>query len=312
MTKWMKKIGWVFSFWLLQNTVTWAQQLTQYTNFVFNYQLVNPAAIGYTTCTEFKSTYRQQWAGIEGAPKTTSALVHARLRANRNAFQGIGAVVETDQAGAFGGTGFTLNYSYHTRFTKGYNLAAGIGLGFMQYRIDFTKLNFQDPLGETAITNTVNDYIIPNINMGFWLYRADRFYGLAIKSVTNGKVEGTQATKYNRHYTLTYGKYIKVSKDLAFKPSFMFRWVKSTRPAIDAQLLLSYKKAFSIGLAARNGHGFSALIKMELLDQITIGYAYDVTLNKLRYGSYSTHEICLGIRTCAVLGKEKALCAAYD
>jgi hypothetical protein len=49
-----------------------------------------------------------------------------------------------------------------------------------------------------------------------------------------------------------------------------------------------------------------------LLDQITIGYAYDVTLNKLRYGSYSTHEICLGIRTCAVLGKEKALCAAYD
>jgi type IX secretion system PorP/SprF family membrane protein len=289
-----------------------SQQLGQYTNFVFNYQMVNPAATGYTTCTEFKTTYRQQWAGITGAPRTTSAMIHARLRANKNAFQGIGAIVETDQAGAFGGTGLTLNYAYHTRFSKGYNLAAGIGLGFMQYRIDYTKLNFQDPLNETAVTNTVNDYIIPNINMGFWLYRGDRFYGLSIKSVTNSKVDGTAATRYNRHYAITYGKYIKINKEFAFKPSFMFRWVKSTRPALDAQVLLSYRKAFAIGFAARNGHGLSAMVKLELLNQISIWYAYDVTLNKLRYGSYSTHEISIGLRTCSVLGKDKALCAAYD
>jgi type IX secretion system PorP/SprF family membrane protein len=289
-----------------------SQQTTQFTNFVFNYQMINPAATGYTTCTEFKSTHRSQWAGIEGAPTNTSAMIHARMRPHKNSFQGLGAHIETDAAGAFGVTSFTMNYAYHTRFTKGYNLAAGIGVGFTQYRIDFTKLNFRNPLEENAIGNSVSDYVLPNINMGFWLYRGDRFYGLAIRSAGNSKIDGTTATRLQRHYALTYGKYIKINKEIAFKPSFMFRWVKSTRPAIDAQLLLSYKKAFSFGIAARNGHGFSALVKLELLNQITIWYAYDVTLNKLRYGSYSTHEISIGLRTCSVLGKENGLCAAYD
>lgn len=290
----------------------WSQQTTQFTNFVFNYQMINPAATGYTTCTEFKSTHRRQWASIEGAPTNTSAMIHARMRPNKNSFQGLGGQIENDAAGAFGSTSFTMNYAYHTRFTKGYNLAAGIGVGVTQYRIDFTKLNFRNPLEETAISNSVSDYVLPNINMGFWLYRGDRFYGLAIRSVGNSKIDGTAATRLQRHYALTYGKYIKINKEIAFKPSFMFRWIKSTRPAIDAQLLLSYKKALSFGIAARNGHGFSALVKLELLNQVTIWYAYDVTLNKLRYGSYSTHEISIGLRTCAVLGKENGLCAAYD
>jgi type IX secretion system PorP/SprF family membrane protein len=289
-----------------------AQQISQPTNFVFNYQIVNPASTGYTNCTEFKTCHRRQWAGFKGAPINSTAMIHARMRPNKNTFQGIGAFVESDQAGAFGMTALTMNYAFHTRISKGYNLAAGIGVGFSQYRIDFTKLNFKDSENEQAITNSVADYVIPNINMGFWLYRGDRFYGLSIRSLRGSKIDGTQDSRYNRHYAITYGKYIKLNKVYSFRPSFMFRWVKSTRPALDAQLLMSYKKRFAIGLGVRNGSGFSAMVKIDLLDQITVWYAYDLSVNKMRYAAYSTHEISLGIRTCAVLGKDNGLCAAYD
>jgi type IX secretion system PorP/SprF family membrane protein len=288
-----------------------AQQMGQFTNYIFNYQSINPAATGYTQCTEFKSSHRRQWFGIKGAPVTTNAMIHARMRPSKNNFQGIGAQIESDQVGAFGLTGLTVNYAYHTKLTKGYNLSAGVGVGFMQFRLDHTKLSFLNP-AETAITNSVSDLILPNINMGFWLYRGDRFIGLSIRSITSPKIEGTMDSRLNRSYNITGGKYIKVNKAIAFKPSFMFKWVKSSRPALDAQLMLSYKKAFSFGIAARNGHGFSALLRVEMLNQITVWYAYDLTMNKLKYGSMSTHELCIGIKTCEVLGKSEELCAAYD
>jgi type IX secretion system PorP/SprF family membrane protein len=290
----------------------WGQQLTQYTNFIFNYQLVNPAATGYTTCTEIKSNYRQQWSGIDGAPKTTNVFIHGRLRAMRNAFQGLGANIESDAYGAFGATSLMVNYAYHTRVSKGYNLAGGIALGLTQIRIDYSKINFADPYNETVINGVVSDYIFPNINAGVWLYRGDRFYGLSIKSLTNSPIDGLQTGRYNRHYSIVYGKYIKISKELAFKPSFMFRWVKGTRPAIDAQALLTYRKRYSLGFAARNGHGVSGIVKFDLYRQLSVSYAYDLTLNRLKYGSYHTHEISLALKTCAILGKEKELCAAYE
>jgi type IX secretion system PorP/SprF family membrane protein len=310
----MKKIftySWVV-FLTLIAVAAEAQQQTQYTNFVFNYKFINPAATGYTTCTEFKSNYRQQWYGIDGAPRTTAAMVHARLRASKNAFQGLGAIVESDQNGAFGSTSFMVNYAYHTRVSKGYNLAAGIGVGFHQIRADYTKINFLDPIAETVMQGTVSDYIFPNINMGFWLYRGDRFYGLSMRTLPGRTINGLADSKYQTHFNITYGKYIKISKDLAFKPSFMFRWVRSTRPAIDAQAMLTYKKKFSLGFAARNGHGVSGIVKFDVLSQISVSYAYDLTLNKLRYGSYQTHELSISLKTCAVLGKEKHLCAAYE
>lgn len=307
----MKKYSLIVGCWIM-SLGAFAQQQTQYTNFIFNYQFINPAATGYTTCTEFKSNFRQQWYGIDGAPRTTGALVHARLRANKNAFQGLGAIVESDQNGAFGSTSFMVNYAYHTRVSKGYNLAAGIGLGFHQIRVDYTKINFADPISETVMQGTVSDYIFPNINMGFWLYRGDRFYGLSIRTLPGRAIEGLTDSKYQTHYNITYGKYIKISKDIAFKPSFMFRWVRSTRPAIDAQALMTYKKRFSLGFAARNGHGVSGIVKFDILNQISISYAYDLTLNKLRYGSYHTHELSLNLKTCAVIGRDKQLCAAYE
>ena len=43
-----------------------------------------------------------------------------------------------------------------------------------------------------------------------------------------------------------------------------------------------------------------------------IGYAYDVTMNKIRYTAGSTHEIVIGLRACKEGSKMYVPCAAYD
>jgi hypothetical protein len=67
-----------------------------------------------------------------------------------------------------------------------------------------------------------------------------------------------------------------------------------------------------VGVGARSGHGFAVLIKLSAMRYVTIGYAYDVTMNKIRYTAGSTHEIVIGLRACKEGSKMYVPCAAYD
>jgi hypothetical protein len=100
--------------------------------------------------------------------------------------------------------------------------------------------------------------------------------------------------------------------ELTFKPAFLINYVGKSRASIDAQALLSYKDIVDVGLAARSGHGFSALVKIAAIQYLTVGYAYDVTLNKIRYVAGSTHEIVIGLRACKEGNKLHVPCSAYD
>ncbi|HEY0176010.1 MAG TPA: type IX secretion system membrane protein PorP/SprF, partial [Pedobacter sp.] len=76
------------------NAVT-AQQLPQYTQYVFNSFLVNPAVAGIENYTDVKLGYRKQWDGINGAPETGFFSVNMPLGknylyGNANSFSGSG------------------------------------------------------------------------------------------------------------------------------------------------------------------------------------------------------------------------------
>jgi type IX secretion system PorP/SprF family membrane protein len=51
--------------------VVTAQQKPQYTQYIFNYLLINPAVTGIENYTDLKAGYRSQWTGLQGAPVTS-------------------------------------------------------------------------------------------------------------------------------------------------------------------------------------------------------------------------------------------------
>jgi type IX secretion system PorP/SprF family membrane protein len=70
----IKRISSVFTIWLLAlcfNTV-YAQQNSQYTQYMYNTVIINPAYAGNRGVLSINSFYRTQWIGIERAPKTIS------------------------------------------------------------------------------------------------------------------------------------------------------------------------------------------------------------------------------------------------
>lgn len=290
-----------------------AQQLPQFTYFTYNYMQYNPAVVGTARCLDLKMGLRRQWKGFEGAPTTGFANIHGKIgKKSEFHFHGLGAIIENDDAGPFNYTSVQVNYAYHTKLASKYFLAAGIGLGFSQYGVDYGDMKFENQFSETAITGIVNDFIFPMFNAGIWLYRSDRFYGLSVRSLNNQSIDGFTDTQIRRHYTFANGYATRITQELTFKPAYLINYVGKSKPSLDGQLMLSFKDMVDVGIGARSGHGFSALLKLSAIRYVTIGYAYDVTMNKIRYIAGSTHEIVVGIRACKEPNKMYVPCAAYD
>ena len=57
-----------------------AQQIEQYTQYVFNHFSVNPAVAGSKDCIDVRLGFRKQWVGFPGAPTTGWATVQGTIR----------------------------------------------------------------------------------------------------------------------------------------------------------------------------------------------------------------------------------------
>lgn len=289
-----------------------SQQLPHFTYFTYNYLQYNPAVTGATPCLELKFGYRKQWRGLTDGPTTGFANVHGKFRRKKTSFMGLGGMVESDKAGPFVYTSATLMYAYHQKLAKNYHLSMGLGVGFSQYRIDYTSMTLEFQEDDPAVFGNVNSFVFPGINAGLWLYREDRFYGFSIRNVANRKVKGTLDTRLQPHYTFAYGYATRISDEFLFKPAFLLNYVGRSKPSLDAQFVMDYKQRVNFGLAARTGHGISALVKLAAFKYVTIAYAYDLTANKMRYDGANSHEIVIGIRACAERDRYDVPCAAYD
>ena len=57
-----------------------SQQDPQYTNYMYNTTVINPAYAGTREAISILGLYRAQWVGLEGAPVTSSVSIHSPLK----------------------------------------------------------------------------------------------------------------------------------------------------------------------------------------------------------------------------------------
>lgn len=298
----------------LANTLQ-AQQVPQYSHHILNYFAINPAFAGSKKCLDLTMGYRQQWTGFDAAPKTAFANMHGKIAENKFNFHSLGGRVDSDDTGPLSNTSLNIAYAYHMKVNHKSNLSAGLAAGFLQWRIDGGAVilpetgYFDDPV----LTTTDPQFIYPTIDFGLWWYRNDRFIGLGIRNLVEHKVDGIgNDTRLNRHYVITGANVIEMGDNFYFKPSVNFRYVANSKPSIDFIGQIDYNDRISLGIGARNGFGLIGLVKIDAFDYVTIAYAYDMTLSKMRFDGRHTHEIVLGIHACSRRDKEGIPCSAYD
>lgn len=292
-----------------------AQQLPLRSNWQFNYFQENPAFAGFTDCLELKAGFRQQWAGFDGAPQTAFANVQGELgRTAGGGVHGFGGRVTDDSAGPYGFTQLDLAYAYHMKMAQGWRLAAGAAVGFMQYRLSLGEIVLPDfqAGNDPAITSNANQLLAPTMDFGVWAYNKYTFWGLSIQNLIEPSVDQWGLdTRFQRHVSLTGGSMIRLDGPWSFHPAGSIRFAPGAPVAVDVQAMFDYDESVRFGLGYRNETALAALMTLNLMENLTIGYAYDWNVGPLSQASANTHEITIGVLACPVRSGHVP-CAAFQ
>ena len=99
-----------------------AQQDPQYTQYMYNMNVINPAYAGSKENLSFGLLYRSQWAGLEGAPKTGTFFGHSPVGKN----VGLGVSLISNKIGPVNETNAYADFSYTLPMGGEHKLALGL------------------------------------------------------------------------------------------------------------------------------------------------------------------------------------------
>ena len=295
-----------------------AQQVPQYSQYMFNHFAINPALAGSKDCIDVRLGYRKQWVGFDGAPTTAWTSVHGVFKNKQKPYQknkhGFGAFIETDDTGPLGFTMFNVAYAYHLQLNQKYMASFGLFLGVQQHKLDAGKVtltNFNDP----AIGNGGSVFVVPEVWPGVLFYNDNTFFGFSVRQALGNKIDGLGIeSRLTRHVLLNGGHRFRTRSKVAFIPSTLVKISGAAPLAMDINLMMEYKRFFAIGASYRNTDAIVAMFRVSFLKFFTLGYSYDMTTSKIRLGSSNTHEIILGINACPQEDPRKKIvrCPAFE
>ena len=109
---------------------SFAQQLPQFTQYMYNTIAINPAYAGSRETLSIVGLHRSQWAGFPGAPTTQTLSIHSPLR---NEKIGLGFSFINDELGFENYVYMYGDFSYTIQLNDVSKLAFGVSGGFTSF-----------------------------------------------------------------------------------------------------------------------------------------------------------------------------------
>jgi type IX secretion system PorP/SprF family membrane protein len=279
-----------------------AQQDHQYTQFMYNKLLINPAHAGARGVPSITAIYRNQWAGFEGAPKSALVSLSSPFLSPR---VGLGVVLSHQRAGLQRDFFGSVAYSYEMVSEEDITLRVGVQGSIRSLALDFSEAQTGGPGGPSAdpslLDQRLND-VYGNVGAGIYATIAKRAYvGFSVPRIYSNTVgintnpQFTTAREY-RHFYGMAGAVLPISKDIQIMPSVLCKYVENAPFDADINLNLGIREKVTVGLSGRLG-GDSGLESLDLLafwqvnDQLGVGAAYDFTLSRIRNYTAGSFEI---------------------
>lgn len=293
----MKRILLFVTFFLLAKNAM-AQQDPEYTHYMYNMNVVNPAyATGTESVLNLGTLYRTQWVGAVGAPKTLTFFGHMPL--NKKIELGLSMISDDIGDGAKKENNFYADIAYVIELKNRHRLSFGIKAGFTSLQTNFNGFRFEsgDPSTDLAFAENINLFK-PNIGAGIFYFTDDYYVGLSAPNLLSSKhiEERNGINAYGSediHSFLTAGYVFKISPDFKLKPAFMTKIVVGSPLTFDVSANVLYRDKFELGASYRFDDSVSGLMSVSVTDNLKIGYAYDYTLSNLGQFNSGTHEIFL-------------------
>jgi type IX secretion system PorP/SprF family membrane protein len=290
------------------------QQLPLYSQYTFNAFLLNPAVAGAEGYNAINLTTREQWLGVEGAPRTYALSFQTRImkrsfieksasvkkrhvRPLRSGRVGLGIYMYNDHAGQIDQTGAQFTYAYHIN-TGQSQLSIGVTFSLLQYMINSGNLKLADQT-DNHINNDRLLVYVPDANLGIYYSDQNKFIGFSILQLSNASLDisnyNSEKFKIDRNFYLTGGYKYELDEHNMVEPSLYVKSSEQLRLQLDATLKYIFNHKFWIGLGYRTGTTLIGSAGVNI-NRFYAGYAYDYSPNGLLNHSYGSHELMIALK----------------
>lgn len=286
----MKKIELLVTLLLvLSSSLVFGQQDPQYTQYMYNMIVINPAYAGSRGVPTVGVLGRRQWVGVDGAPSTGTFSLSSPV----SDAVGLGFSAIYDEIGPVKETNLYVDYSY-TIFTSDLSrLAFGLKAG-----VTFLDVGLLDLIDPDDPLNVPVSQKSPNIGVGMFYYTDNYYIGLSAPNILktrhlergNGIVSTASETM---HVFLTAGYVFELGYDTKLKPSMMLKGNQSSPISIDLSLNALFFDQLEVGASYRIDDSVSGMIGFQINPDFRIGYGYDYTITNFGDFNSGSHEIIL-------------------
>ena len=277
-----------------------AQQEAQYTQFMYNKQLLNPAWVGSRRIPSITVLYRNQWIGFNGNPQSYHLGIDGPFFSER---LGAGLVIGNQSDGLTRRLYADLALSYDIVHSEKMTLRVGLSGAMRSYRFDLGSPNVyvRDRIDPSLVTME-HEQLVSNIGTGIYVDYQDFYLGVSIPNLFRNFINihdnpsvSSPAQEQRHIYAMAGGLFAIMGDALELKPSVLFKYVQNAPFSFDANLSVMFKRTFSVGLSYRYGQSSGAGDSADLLaffqatNRLGLGIAYDFTLSELK--NYSNGSI---------------------
>lgn len=270
----------------LVTATTTAQQLPQFTQYVYNTMAVNPAYAGSRETLNITGLHRNQWAGLEGNPTTSTLSIHSPFKSSR---VGVGLSFINDNLGGESSNYLYGNVSYTVPLSQRINMSFGLNAGFTNY--DLTTPDINDPFFNDGFSKWN-----PNFGAGIYVSSSMWYIGLSSPRLLNTDLNtgASFAIERNSYYSIG-GVVFDVGRNTKFKTTAIAKFTNGAPATFDVTgSFFLYEKVW-LGASYRfnDADSFGVLADYQISNSFRLGYAYDLPTAEVRPYTGGTHEIIL-------------------
>ncbi len=279
---------------LISCTSLYAQQIPITENHLVNKYTLSSAYAGVYKPNYLFTSYRHDWIGVKGGPKTLS------LSYSTNPWEkmGIGAKLVFDKTDIFQQTQLMGTYAYKLQFFEDHYAYFGISVGFYRSSIDMSEY-LLDPkyMSDPAVVFGHNNSK-PRFTGDYSLVYAYKGIeaGVVFSNIVFGNVKFQDVdltyeplANYQLHATYMH----EINYNWSVEPLIILRGGKNISSQVEIAAMTTYKNQFWGGLMFRTQKIFGMGIGARIYNGILFNYSYNVNYG-LTTNHFQNHEVILG------------------
>lgn len=278
-------------------SITNAQQLQTSSMYDLQGILHNPSMAGMLENNVIGVSYRSQWNGISGSPKT--ATVFGSFKLPKQTI-GVGGYVYNDKTGPTSRTGIQLSLAKHIVMDEKGTISLGLETRLQQYSLDKAKLSAT--LGNDPVLGTSDNRFKYDAGFGISYTGKKLQIGASVSQLVQSKLDfysgnltTNEEARLYRHYYFHGAYNWKIDGVTVITPNALLVYLPNAPINFQCGARVEHNKTFWWGLGYRANQSFMLNAGVNINKKFTLGYGYDDYINPVSNfdNGASAHEVLI-------------------